>query len=84
MIIAVSADKYRQIVKKKEDSAVELERNGCKTVLRAMAKEHGEVAIIAAAQGRREGQLTDNEINMIKEKYMTVFNIKDLKNTSIE
>jgi solute carrier family 8 (sodium/calcium exchanger) len=49
IIIAVSADKYRQVVKKKESSQRETEKNGCKTFLRAMAKEHGEVAVLAAA-----------------------------------
>lgn len=49
LVIAVGADKYRQAIKRKEADAQKTEQSGCKTVLRAMAKQHGEVAVIAAA-----------------------------------
>ena len=49
-----------------------------------MAKQHGEVAVIAAAQGRREGTLSDNEMQVVKEKYLTVLNVKDLKSVPLE
>jgi len=53
-------------------------------VLRAMAKQHGEVAVIAAAQGRREGTLSDNEMQVVKEKYMGALLVKDLKSVTLD
>lgn len=55
-----------------------------KAHLKSIARTKGETAVLQAAQGQKSTQLTENEVQQIRDLYMEILDITDLSKVTLD
>lgn len=86
LILAFCADKYNQKKKAKVDnekSEVENKKKMIKSKLRSISREKGEASVLAAAQGQKRENVSDDDAKNIRDLYSEILD-KDLNKASLD
>lgn len=87
LILAFCADKYNQRKKAKiegERSEMENILKMKKSHLRSIARTKGEAAVLAAAQGQRHDQMSEADVQNVKELYQDILQTNNLQEVSLD
>lgn len=87
LILAFCADKYNQSKKAKVDNERTEKENILKmkkSHLRSIARAKGDSAVLAAAQGQRHDQMSEADVQNVRELYMDILETTNLQDVSLD